>query len=301
MENTDVLSWKDIRDHLLWWLRLAARSLSFARDVMTRYKRISWPLMLAGAGLAVGALYLKSKVFTMTTTYVYGDLHPKIFGDMIDKLNALIWDNRTGKAAEVTGLTEEQAGQLLRFEVTDSRGRPLSNNYTLHKEPLILTVDMRRAIDEDSLRKAISSYFNGNPFTADRMEMKKKLLRDELTFIDGKLETIDTVLTNLYAGDTTPAPAEKGITVESSEGKNAYELLNFSRELMKRKTEIENNLSFPENVIPIDNFLVLPKARMTPVSLAKSAVAGAVAGFLLAGLFLLFRIHVAVLVGENGD
>ncbi len=301
MENTDVLSWKDIRDHLLWWLRLAARSLSFARDVMTRYKRISWPLMLAGAGLAVGALYLKSKVFTMTTTYVYGDLHPKIFGDMIDKLNALIWDNRTGKAAEVTGLTEEQAGQLLRFEVTDSRGRPLSNNYTLHKEPLILTVDMRRAIDEDSLRTSISSYFNGNPFTADRMEMKKKLLRDELTFIDGKLETIDTVLTNLYAGDTTPAPAEKGVTVESSEGKNAYELLNFSRELMKRKTEIENNLSFPENVIPIDNFLVLPKARMTPVSLAKSAVAGAVAGFLLAGLFLLFRIHVAVLVGENGD
>lgn len=301
MENSDVLSWKDIRDHLLWWLRLAARSLSFARDVMTRYKRISWPLMLVGAGLAVGALYLKSKVFTMTTTYVYGDLHPKIFGDMIDKLNALIWDYRTGKAAEVTGLTEEQAGQLLRFEVTDSRGRPLSNNYTLHKEPLILTVDMRRAIDEDSLRTAISSYFNGNPFTADRMEMKKKLLRDELTFIDGKLETIDTVLTNLYAGDTTPAPAEKGITVESSEGKNAYELLNFSRELMKRKTEIENNLSFPENVIPIDNFLVLPKARMTPVSLAKSAVAGAVAGFLLAGLFLLFRIHVAVLVGENGD
>lgn len=258
--------------------------------------------MGVGAILFLGLLFLRSKEYVMTTTLVYGELHPKIYGDMIEKLNAVLENRKPDKVAALLGISRAQAGRINHFKATDSRGRPLTDNYTLRKEPLILTVNLSQPIPEDSLRQAVSHYFNSNPFIADRLGLKLKLLREELGYINRKMATIDSVLTNLYSAPPRTGASDRGVTIEGSEGKNAHELLNFSRELMKRKAEIETNLAFPENVIPIDNFLVFPRARLTPGALIKYGLAGVLAGFLTCAFWLFLRLYVrpALEEGEGG-
>ena len=59
------------------------------------------------------------------TTFVYGDLHPKIFGDMVDKLNALIQNDQI---AQVAGLMNLAAGQAEKIKDFVKVSSPFSAN-----------------------------------------------------------------------------------------------------------------------------------------------------------------------------
>ncbi len=294
--DKDVLTWDDIKQHALTWINGIYKSAGFTWAVATKYWRLTWALMAIFALLSVGYLYQKSQEFALTTTFVYGELHPKIFGDMVEKLNQVLRFGETGKAADLLLLRESQVKKINKIEITDSQGRSLVDNYTMRKEPFIVTVSMTEVIAEDSLREALTFYFNSNPFTAERMGLKRKNWEEELTYVNAKIQTIDSVLLKLYAGKGIGEQEKQGVTIENSEGKNAYELLTMSREMMQRKSDLENNLAYPENVIPIDNFLVLPKAQFTVGSIIKYAVAGALAGYVLAFLMLFVRIYITPLV-----
>ncbi len=295
-EDSDLLTWEDIRQHALTWINAVYKSVRFIWEVGTRYWRLTWTLMALFMVLSVGLLYQKAQEFSMSTTFVYGELHPKIFGDMVEKLNQVLRFNEIGKAAELLLLTEAQVRKINKIEITDSQGKTLVDNYTMRKEPFIVTVNLSEIIAEDSLRRALTYYFNSNPFTAERMGLKRKNWQEELTYIDAKIKTIDSVLIKLYATKGIADQEKQGVTIENSEGKNAYELLTMSREMMQRKSDLENNLAYPENVIPIDNFLVLPKAQFTVGSAIKYVIVGGVLGYLLAFFILFIRIYIKPLV-----
>jgi len=290
-EGNELLTWNDLRDHLGWWGRQLRNLFGFFGRVLAKHWLVSWPLMGILAFLAVAGLFFRSQKYQLSTTYVYNELHPKIFGDIGDKLNALIQYDRHDKVAAMMSLREAQAEKITGIQITDNRGKPLSDNYALRREPMVVTLTMSEPIAEDTLREALTSFLNSTPFTADRLEHKKELLRNELAFVKQKIQTVDSVVTNLYAesGRIPADRAQANVTIENATGKNAYELLSFSRELMKRKSQIENELFQPENVTPIDNFLVLPVARFNVGSVVKSSIAGAFIGFVLASLIVLVR------------
>lgn len=291
-EKSDALTWEDLRRHALWWVGLFHRAFGFFAGVWRRHRWASLAGMSLGVTLLIGMLYLRAGEYRMTTTIVYGELHPKIFGDMVAKLNGLLKNQRQDKAAELMQLSREQVEKIRSVKITDIKGKTLVTNYTFRKEPLLLTIGLSAPIDEDTLRRAVLHYFNGNPFTADRLELKKRLLLEERDYIDRKLETIDSILSNLYIRRKSGVrDGQSTINIETSEEKNAYELLSFSRDLLHRKGEIENNLVNPENVIAIDNFLILPRERMSAGAIVKYGVAGAVMGF-LAVSFLFFWAEV---------
>lgn len=297
-ENPEQLSWQDLQNHALWWVRLLHRATRFFADALFKYWRTSLPFMLAGLLLLLGLLHQRSGEYQMTTTFVYGDLHPKVFGDMVGKLNALLSNGRIDKVSELMQLAEGQVSKIKKVEISDSKGKALTNNYTFRKEPMIFSITLSDTITEDSLRQAITTYFNSNPFTADRLEMKKSQLREELAYIQGKLLIIDTILAKLYIRDRGSSSSQSTVTIENPEGKNAYELLSFSRELQQRKLEIERNLAMPENVIAIDNFILLPKARRDAGHIIRYGMLGAFLGFMLAAAVLFWRNKLRKLAQE---
>ncbi|GJM32579.1 MAG: hypothetical protein DHS20C18_15800 [Saprospiraceae bacterium] len=295
-EDSEIISWRDLQQHALAWINGIYKSFRFFRDVIIRHWRLSWALIAIFALISVGWLYVRAQEFSMSTTFVYGELHPKIFGDMVEKLNALLQYDPAGKGTELLLLTNAQLKKINRINITDSQGKPLVNNYTMRKEPFIVTVNLSELIDEDSLRQGLTYYFNSNPFTADRLDLKKKNWQEELKYINFKLKTIDSVLVQLYAGKPSGEQEKSGVTIENSEGKNAYELLSMSREMMQRKSDLEGNLSYPENVIPIDNFLILPKAQFNTGAIVKYGLAGGMLGYFLACFFLFLNIYIKPLV-----
>jgi len=293
MPTDDQLSWKDLQAHALWWARLGYAIFSFFWQVLWKYWKLSFGLMLLFALLQIGRLYGEAQEYEMTSTFVYGDLHPKIFGDMIAKINSLMANQETEQVSQLLALKSSQVDKIKSIRVADSRGKSLVDNYTMTKEPMIITVKMGAPIPGDSLQTAINTYLNSNPFSAKRLDMKKRLLSEELSFINNKQATIDSVLKRLYEVPQTQAtnPDLGAINIENSEGKNAYDLLRFSRELVQRKSDIENSLVQVENVFAIDNFIVLPSAQFSLGAIIKKGIIGGIMGFLLAAVLLLWRLH----------
>lgn len=293
MPTDDQLSWKDLQAHALWWARLGYAIFSFFWQVLWKYWKLSFGLMLLFALLQIGRLYGEAQEYEMTSTFVYGDLHPKVFGDMIAKINSLMANQETEQVSQLLALKSSQVDKIKSIRVADSRGKSLVDNYTMTKEPMIITVKMGAPIPGDSLQTAINTYLNSNPFSAKRLDMKKRLLSEELSFINNKQATIDSVLKRLYEVPQTQAtnPDLGAINIENSEGKNAYDLLRFSRELVQRKSDIENSLVQVENVFAIDNFIVLPSAQFSLGAIIKKGIIGGIMGFLLTAVLLLWRLH----------
>lgn len=288
-ENPDLLTWRDVQNHALWWVRLLYRTARFFSGVLLKHWRTSAPFMAAGLLLTLGLLRQRAAEYQMAATFVYADLHPKAFGDMVAKLDALLSNGRTDKVSQLMQLTELQARKIKKVEISDIKGKELSTNYTFRKEPMTFTITLSGWMAEDSLRRAITGYFNSNPFTADRLELKKLQLREEMAYIGKKLQDIDSILENLYTGNRLPASAQSTVTIESSEGKNAYELLSFSRELQQRKAEIERSLAIPENVVPIDNFILLPQARWDTRHIIPYGILGIGIGFFMAAAVIFWK------------
>lgn len=299
--TNDQLSWQDLQKHALWWVKLAASTISFFWRVLWKHWLLSFSLIAIISGLQIFSLYQKAQSFEMTSTFVYGDLHPKIFGDMIAKVNALIDNQEKEQVANLLDLKPSQVGKISSIKVADSRGKSLESNFTMHKEPMIITVKMKQPIPGDSLQAAINHYLNSNPFSAKRLQMKKRLLEEELVFINTKQATIDSVLKRLYEDPGTPTTEAGAVTIENSEGKNAYELLRFSRELVQRKTDIENSLVQAENVFAIDNFIVLPSARFGLGGIIKGLIVGGMLGLFLAAAIVFWREHLSRWIGQVDD
>jgi len=288
-QKVDLLTWKDLQNHTIWWARQMFYACQFFLNVWRRHKLLTISIMGFFILSSLGILYMRSNEYEMTTTFAYGDLHPKIFGDMVDKLNSVIQNGQTAKAGQLMRLSTAQAEKILEVKVSDTRGKPLTTNYNLGGEPMIVTLKLSEPLNEDSLRQGITYYLNSDLFTSERLDVKKRLLQEELRYIDVKLMTIDSILTNLYSNERALESPQGSINIENAEGKNAYELLSFSRELLQRKSAVENALIRPENVIALDNFLLLPRARFGPISIIVFGVAGAIIGFLLSSIIVFWR------------
>lgn len=296
--TNDQLSWQDLQKHALWWVKLAANVVSFFWRVLWKNWLLSFSLIALISAIQIFGLYQKSQSFEMTSTFVYGDLHPKIFGDMIAKVNSLLNNQEDQQVAELLNLHSSQVKNISSIKVSDSRGKSLESNYTMNKEPMIITIKMQAPIPGDSLQQSINYYLNSNPFSAKRLEMKKRLLEEELVFINTKQATIDSVLKKLYEDSGNTATEQGAVTIENSEGKNAYELLRFSRELVQRKTDIENSLVQAENVFAIDNFIVLPSGRFGIGGIIKSLIIGGILGLFLAAAIVFWREHLSKWVSQ---
>lgn len=282
--KSDEISWLDLQNHLLWWVAIFNR---IRRLMFSSWKQNRMLYYLSmGLSLAFFILYLygKAQTYQVKTTFVYGDLHPKIFGDMVGKLNALINNKNWGKVASLMQLSPADARKISSVKAYNSRGKSFKKDYSFRKEPMIIEMDLKDSIEESRLKRAIVNYLNSNPFTADRLELKKKLYYEELAYIDKKMNTIDSVLNTFYSRQNID---KRTITIENSQVDDTYELLKFSRELMQRKSEIENSLVNPENIFAIDNFIILPKAKFGPGSIIKYGLASQIFGFCFA-FFLVF-------------
>lgn len=288
-DQQDTLSWQDVQQHLLWWLRKGYSILSFLFKLIRRRPVLCLSAMVLFGLLFTGSLYLQSREYLVSTTFVYGDLHPKVFGDMVGKLNNLIINGDYGKVASLMHLSPPEAEKIKGVDVSDIKGRPLSTNFTMQKEPMQITLRLSGPMPEDTLYKAVAYYLNSNPFTASRLELRKRLLLEELDYINRRLPVIDSLLASFYSRRQASGSSSSNITIESAEGKTSYELLTFSRELLKRKGEVENLLINPENVFAIDNFLILPRVQLSAGNLLLRLLAGALAGYLLAALITLWQ------------
>ena len=289
-EDSDSLTWQDLIKHTAVLVAILSSFFNFFRQVLIQRSRITLPLIFLFSLLSLFVLYNRSTSYEGTTTFVYKELHPKIFGDMVQRLNELFYFDQVNKAAALLNLKPNQAKLISNIKATDTQGRAFTKNYAFRQEPMVVTISLSGIIDEDSLRQSITNYLNGNPFTRDQLELKKQLLRDEEQFIDEKIQTIDSLLVNLSPKNTDSRKQLTTISIEGTEGKEIYELLNFSKELMKRKAEIQNHLARPENVVAIDNLIVLPKAKITTSALIKYMFIGSVIGFLLSSLLILLLL-----------
>lgn len=294
--KNDTLTWDDIYQHGLWWLRAGHNVYRFGLEVVFKNWLTSLLLAALCSGLLLAWLFQKSQQYEMKTTFVYSELHPKIFGDMGVKINSLIASKQVDQVASLLALNEAQAEKVKKISITDVRGKSLVKNYTFRKEPITISVLLSEPINADSLHDGVTYYLNSNPFTGGRLDLKTKLMREELHFIEEKLETIDTAIVNLMDNTDNKIPVLNTLEIEGKEGKQMYELLSFSREMVLRRSEIQSKLANPENVVAIDNFIILPKALINFGSILKHLLVGIILGLILSAMVVLWRQYLYPLV-----
>jgi hypothetical protein len=283
--NPNELEWADLGDHVLWWINGIRGGIRLAWNNFRKNFVLYLIFIVLGLATSLGYLYQKSQTYIGKTTYRYSELHPQIFGNMVDKLNGLISSKDFDEFSSRISLPLSQARKIMKIEVTNSRGRDFSRIHAVSQVDMTVTVELSDTMDAEVLGQAVTRYFNNNPYTAARLDLKKQILNNEMEYIDGRVAMIDSILLAFQQkkGPSVSIPAIEDLGLADS-----YELLRFSKELIDRKSEISYHLLDPQNVISLDSMVILPEARFTPISAVLYGLVGIFVGVLIATAISIF-------------
>lgn len=191
--------------------------------------------------------YRKSKVYRASFTVVYEELVRKVYGDRLEKLNAILQSNPF-KAAAYMGLDSAKVESLVEVGATNILGEPLSKDMNTDKIPFVVHIYAKDTTYIPEYQKAIVYFLeNGSSFLADKKKIKIQETDKELNFLDEQLNMLDT-LKRQYS------VASLQSSVKDEQGKvstgNIYEI---SYELYKKRQELIKKNEMPMNLYVIDD------------------------------------------------
>jgi len=155
-------------------------------------------LLLSSAICLAGALKIWSgKVpfyqAEMSVSYVY--VPKKIYGDMVDKLNALLRSKDFKTLSASLDVSEDDLKEINSFNAQSIYRSNLSNDYTPKDDPFYLSVQMRTPIDLKKLEEGLINYFNSPDYIRERLSNSRNAALSEISFLESRLKLIDSALT----------------------------------------------------------------------------------------------------------
>ncbi len=219
-------------------------------------------------------------------TVAYDDLVRKIYGDRLEKINALITHGNYGKVSYLLGLPVNTAKTLVKVKGSNILGQDLTEDMNTDRIPFIVTVTVKDTSKIPEIQERIVSFLEeGNAYMAEKKSIKIKEIQKELDFINEQLNLMDSLKRKFDANSISVSDMKASNYTNVS----ANTIYQFSYELYKRKQELERKKSMPANVQVIDD-------AIAPTSVRKSIITvvlmGLVAGTILYIIMLYFLIPV---------
>jgi hypothetical protein len=229
------------------------------------------------------------KKYKASFTVAYEDLTRKVYGDRLEKLNILAKREDYKTLKYLLKINDKTAKAVSRIEGTNVLGQPLVDDMNTDKIPFVITLTVTDSSVVRDLEEGILNFLEtGNAFLTARKKIREKELANELSFINGQLDMIDSyqkqlqqAIANNKSASTTQPP-----TSNSSMGS----LYEYSYNLYKKRQELIYKQSMPNNLQVIDDTLVPKNAKR---SIPELIAIGLIAGILVYTLIIFLILPVA--------
>jgi hypothetical protein len=248
-QSSEDISLKDLRLFLYNILVVIESTTKFFWNVLKKRWLTLIVLALIGSGIGYGVHSLSKNTFYAQMTISYYELHNKIYGDMIAKLNSLVKNKNYDKVASLLDLTLEQCEKLKKIEAFNVRNEPLFEDLSYKKSPILISIKLKDEAIANDIQKAIITYLESNRFISSRKEMQTRNLKQELGYVKEKIRVIDDLLSKPDLLNVKSQGDDDVSTVA--------DLLEKSKEMFQRKLDIESTLEIDKKIEVIDNAVVI--------------------------------------------
>ncbi|MCB0699563.1 MAG: hypothetical protein H6551_02665 [Chitinophagales bacterium] len=219
--------------------------------------------------------YRKSNTYKASFTVIYEELVRKVYGDRLDKMNAII-QNQPEKVPGLLGITDNACKSLVKVGGTNILGEELSKDLSLDKIPFIVYFYVNDTSYISEIQAGIINFLeDGNAFLTDKKEIKIKEIEEELIFINSQLSMMDT-LKRKFNSTSMQSSDKTDISLSS-----VYQL---SYELYKKKQDLEKKREMPRNIYVIDDALA-------PMQGNRSYIIMTLAGLILGSFLYLTLVY----------
>lgn len=163
-------------------------------------------LLLTGTALYNFFQFKNQPVFyTSKSSFIYTDLHKKVYGEMIDKIDELLQTHSYKTIAGLLQVDEQLIYPLIGVKAINLYGSKLSEDITTEKSPFYIVVTAGEKQVFDSLHIILEQYLNNNVYAAAQRERKNNIIRKEVIHNQKELAMLDSLKRQLpvllHSGD----------------------------------------------------------------------------------------------------
>jgi hypothetical protein len=275
IKDEDYIELPPLKKITIKFLRIIFSVIDQLVDVFKKSKL----LLITGliTGMAVGFSYYSSRSVYYDVSMIAESsvAYRKTLAEMVKSLNDLIGSGSQIKLARELGISEEQARDISRIEMTGIFNESLENDTTTKwNQPFKIIARIHNSTLTDTLQNAIVSYLNNKPLLKKIRDEQVGFYNEKLNFTDRQLAKLDSLQTeyNRFLSSSKVASTYYSNDVDPS---TAYKQAN---DLINEKGTVLNWISHNSKPIQvIDEF----KSPTLPQSYSrfKSLVYGALIGF----------------------
>lgn len=255
MEHYNLITKSDVTAFWSGFLLFIKRTLSFI--ALSIRKRIGIFLLVFAAVIGGGFFYqsIREPYFETEMACAYNNMHQKIYGEMVQKLELLAKSKSYHELSSILGLTVAEASTLKRFTPKNAVGSALYEDFTdnanlINRFPIYIQV---RATDRNvypKLQKGLLNYLNATPYRATRTKLESQIRNEKIWYLDRNISQIDSVI-SAYG---TYLRRMHGGADTISGFSNMSTLLALKNDLEDKKLDREYNNTLVESVELIHGF-----------------------------------------------
>lgn len=211
----------------------------------------SFGLLLLCILIVIAALFAfnfkQSRVYRSSFTVAYDELIRKVYGDRLDKLNAMIGNGKYTMVSDLLNIDKKLATSIKGVEGKNILGEPLTEDLNTDNIPFVVYLYTADTVGIKTIQDGVVSYLEtGNTYMQTLKDYRKKQYADEIVFLDHQLGLLDTAKQSLL--DQRVAQEGKSESLE-----NIYKL---SYDLYKRKQELLRKQAIPSTLHVIDEAVI---------------------------------------------
>jgi hypothetical protein len=281
-EHPDELYFKELRQGWHAFRNLARAGLSVLGRKIKQYWVLLLLLALVLSARAAYRFSMQQPVLRASASYVYTDLHPKVYGEMIDKLQEALQQNSYATISRELKMPVGQLKTVKDVYAQNIFGSKLSEDIKGDDHvPFYVIVVAGRNTIFDTLQQKIEDYFNDNMLAKQRMEKKKDLMAEKIEYAKRQLVLLDSLKIaynhNLRSSNTRAYPVDQVF--------NPVDIYNKSIEINNSLAEMETELPEIKAVRLLNGFTVPDHPAKVPLAVFMTR---ALLYFLLIGLGFVF-------------
>jgi hypothetical protein len=196
IKNEDYIELPPLKKITIKFLRIIFTIVDQLFDVLKKSKL----LLLTGlvTGLAVGFSYYSSRSVYYEVSMIAESsvTYRKTLSEIVQSLNDLIGSRSQIKLARELGLSEEQANEISRIEMTGIFNESLENDTsTKYNQPFKIIARIHNATLTDTFQNAIVSYLNNIPLLKKIRDEQVGFYNERLSFTERQLAKLDSLET----------------------------------------------------------------------------------------------------------
>jgi hypothetical protein len=168
-------------------------SFSFLLKVFRTHVLLILGLTIATACLSFVVLKNKEKVWEERMSCVYSDNYPKVFGEMLQRIDFLLHSKAYSEAAVLLGMDAKQVEKINSIEGKTLALGKLEENYSSNKEPFYIYAEVADRTVLPILEQKIIDYLCQNPLSQKSQQRQKKKWESRIDFYQQQLNKLDSL------------------------------------------------------------------------------------------------------------